>query len=224
MKDNEPHLWDRGSGKQQNWYLRLPIPKPLREQWPRTKGRNVPIAIVKPLDTGDLTVARRRRDEQVVRYRRVFDRLSAGEKMTPDQIEAAVSLDLELVAEQYKAKTLQMLPLWFRRLAQKYHPDQYHPDQMALHKVEGDEREPYLDVLEFEIEEIAKSLGIPIPFNSELYKMVRTALVRGHQAAEDATQERLAEMGEPAKTTPPAPMSAPAPAQIEPWRNRQSGT
>jgi integrase len=199
-KDNEPHLWDRGSGKKQNWYLRLPIPKPLR-QHPAFGGK---LSIVRPLETGDLAVARRKRDEFVVRYRRVFDRLSADEKMTPDQIEAAVSLDLELVAERYKAKTLQMLPLWFRGLAQKYHPDQYPSDQMALHKAEGDEREPYLDVLEFEIEEIAKSLGIPIPFNSELYKTVRAELVRGHEAAQGAAQERLAEMGEPVKATPPA--------------------
>jgi integrase len=200
------HLWNRGSrDRRQNWYLKLPIPKPLRKHFPRTKGGNEQIAVIEPLDTGDLAVARRKRDELVVRYRRVFDRLSAGEEMTPDQIKTAVSLDLEVVAEQYKAKTLQLLPIWFRRLAQKYSPDQMElPPHLHV--------EPFLFSLEFEVEEIVKSLGIPIPLNSELYKMVRAELMRGRQAAYDAAQEKLAEIGEPAKATPPAIERLPATA------------
>jgi integrase len=183
------HLWNRGlrgHDSRQNWYLKLPIPKALRKQFPRTKSGNEQIAIIRSLNTGDLVVARRTRDELVVRYRRVFDRMSAGEKMTPDQIEAAVSLDLEGITEQSKAQTLQVFPIWFRRLAQKH---QISPDD---------------ELFQIQIEQIAKSRGIQIPPNSELYKTVLAALVRGHQAAQDAAQARVDEVGEPAtKATPP---------------------
>jgi hypothetical protein len=67
---------------------------PLRKHFPRTKGGNEQIAIIESLDTGDLAVARRKRDELAVAYRRVFDRLSAGEPMTQEQIKAAVTIDL----------------------------------------------------------------------------------------------------------------------------------
>src|SRR5208337_4215527 len=107
-KDNEPHLWDRGSGKQQNWYLRLPIPKPLRQHF----GNK--LSIVRPLDTGDLAMARRKRDELVVRYRRIFDRLSAGEEMTPDQIKQNV--DMELVATQFEWLPRDVIDIINRRL------------------------------------------------------------------------------------------------------------
>jgi integrase len=185
------HLWNRGSrDRRQNWYLKLPIPKPLRKHFPRTKGGNEQIAVIEPLDTGDLAVARRKRDELVVRYRRVFDRLSAGEEMTPDQIKTAVSLDLEVVAAQSKAKTLQILRV--RALRQTY--------------------SQWFDVVEFEVEKIATSLGLPIPLNSESSKMIRAALVRGHQAAYDEAQEKFAEIGEPAKATPPVIERLPATA------------
>ena len=185
------HLWNRGLGRdsRQNWYLKLPIPKPLRKHFPRTKGGNEQIAVIRPLDTGDLAVARRKRDELVVRYRRVFDRMSAGEEMTLDQIEAAVSFDPEVVRERYKAKTLQMIPMWFRRLEQKYSPDQMELPA-DLHK-----EVKWFDVLEFEVEEIAKRLGIPL--NSESYKELRAAVVSGRQAAYETAQERLSEPATP---------------------------
>ena len=53
----EPLLWNRGTGNRQNWYLRLPIPKPLREQWPRKKGGNAPIVVIRPLNTDSLAAA-----------------------------------------------------------------------------------------------------------------------------------------------------------------------
>jgi hypothetical protein len=81
------HLWNRGKPPRTNWYLKLPIPRPLRERWP-VAGKDY---IVKPLDTGDLTVAQRRRDELTVAYRRVFDRLEAGERLTAEQIEAEIA-------------------------------------------------------------------------------------------------------------------------------------
>jgi len=108
---DEKHLWNRGRNKaQQNWYLRLPIPRKLRKQWPfKSKGgKDLPL-IIQPLNTGDLRVAQRKRDELTVAYRReVFDRLELGEVMTPDQIKAAVSLDVEAVAQQHKAWVLSL--------------------------------------------------------------------------------------------------------------------
>jgi integrase len=85
------HLWNRGpkaSGSKQNWFLRLPIPRSLRRRWPMNPGKDVPAVIVS-LDTGDLAVAQRKRDELTVAYRRVFGRLEAGETMTAEQIKAA---------------------------------------------------------------------------------------------------------------------------------------
>jgi integrase len=178
------HLWNRGLGSRdsrQNWYLKLPIPKALRKHFPRTKSGNEQIAIIRSLNTGDLVVARRKRDEFVVRYRRVFDRLSAGEEMTPDQIEAAVSLDLEEITEQSKAQTLQMFPIWFRRLAQKH---QISPDD---------------ELFQFLIEQIAKSRGIPIPVKPELDRVLRAAVESGGQAARDTVYKSLSEL---AKATP----------------------
>jgi integrase len=92
MPSDERHLWNRGRDKQQNWYLRLPIPKHLRQHFAKEGGR-APISIIRPLDTGDLAVAQRRRDELTVAYRRVFDRLAAGEVMTLEQIKAALATD-----------------------------------------------------------------------------------------------------------------------------------
>jgi integrase len=94
----ERHLWNRGSGQRQNWYLKLPIPKPLRKHFPRTKGGNEQIAIIESLDTGDLAVARRKRDELIVAYRRIFDRLAAGETLTPEQMRASIDLSGQVFA------------------------------------------------------------------------------------------------------------------------------
>jgi hypothetical protein len=58
-----------------------------------TKNGKEQVAIIESLDTGDLSVARRKRDRLIVAYRDVFDRLDAGEAMTQEQIKAFVSLD-----------------------------------------------------------------------------------------------------------------------------------
>jgi integrase len=108
-KAAERHLWNRGVSNRQNWYLRLPIPKPLRKHFARTKGGTEPLSIIEPLDTGDLAVARRKRDELTVAYRRVFDRLEAGEAMTPEEIKAAASLDLGAVVERARSGMLTTL-------------------------------------------------------------------------------------------------------------------
>src|SRR5262245_26931166 len=83
------HLWNRGKAPRTRWYLKLPIPRPLRSRWP-VAGKDY---IVKPLDTGDLTVAQRRRDELTVAFRHVFDRLQAGEQLTAQQVKAATAIE-----------------------------------------------------------------------------------------------------------------------------------
>jgi integrase len=121
--------------------------------------------------------------------------------MTPDQITAAVKLDLELLSEQYKADALRMIPLGFRRLAEKYSRDD---DAM-------------FDI--FEIQKIAQKLNIPIEklvqdrnrllsddgdspaFDSDLYKMFKTIFMQGRQSAYDTAKTKLEEMSHPA--TPP---------------------
>jgi integrase len=81
-------LWQRGH----QWYLRLPIPRPLQQHFLSANGKPKQF-IATPLSES-ISEARRRRDELVVAYRRVFDRLEAGEAMTAEQIEAEVKLDL----------------------------------------------------------------------------------------------------------------------------------
>jgi integrase len=100
------HLRNKGRRPRTNWYLNLPIPRPIRGSWP-TKADY----IVRPLGTGDLREAQRKRDELVVAYRRVFDRLKAGELMTQEQINAAVSFDWDQArAELYQALRRSSLP------------------------------------------------------------------------------------------------------------------
>jgi hypothetical protein len=93
MASDLKHLWNRGRNKHQsNWYLRLPIPRRLRKQWPLSKSSNEQSLIIQPLDTGDLRVAQRKRDELTVAYRReVFDRLEAGEHLSPDQLKVTTT-------------------------------------------------------------------------------------------------------------------------------------
>jgi integrase len=88
MSDTK-HLWNRGGDNRQNWYLRLPVPRPIRDRWPLSKTG----MIIQPLDTDSLAAAQRRRDELTVAYRRVFDRIAAGEVLTPKQIAAATAID-----------------------------------------------------------------------------------------------------------------------------------
>jgi hypothetical protein len=167
------YLWERGH----QWYLRFPIPRPLRK-YPFVTSTGKPKShIVEPL--GDsLTQARLRRNRLVAAYEEVFARLRAGEQMTPDQIEAAVSFDLDEIAERHKARALQLLPLWLRSIAHKYQPDQI----MGMRRM-----------FEFEIAEVFKSQGKPTPPpDSDEYKMVRAALERGHQ---ELVEERLGGLG-----------------------------
>jgi integrase len=86
-------LWNRGpkaTGSKQNWFLRLPIPLSLRMCWPLNPGKMTP-AVVRSLNTGDLAVAQRKRDELTVAYRRVFDKLLSDQELTGEQIEAEIA-------------------------------------------------------------------------------------------------------------------------------------
>jgi integrase len=154
------HLWERGD----QYYLRLPIPRPLRKHFLTSTGK-AKHHIIQPL--GDsLSQAQLKRNRLVTAYGEVFARLRAGEQMTPDQIKVAVSLDLGAIAEQQKVRNLIAMPI-------------------RLHEL----RRLIGNVFESEIEEIAKSRGIPL--DSELYNSVREALVKGRQSAFDEAQARL---------------------------------
>jgi integrase len=181
------HLWDRGrQSKQQNWYLRLPIPKALR-QHTAFGGK---LSIVRPLDTGDLAVARRRRDALVVGYRRIFDRMLAGEEMTADQIKDAVSLDLESMTEYFKTRELQHEIQRYRRLAAQSSFSSYKGENWTI------EYEPTAA-----IERAAKEAGIPLPLNPDMYKMIKAALESGYKAAYETALTRLDAPPEPSPET-----------------------
>jgi integrase len=173
------YLWERGH----QWYLRLPIPRPLRKHFLTPAGKPKS-HIVEPL--GDsLTQARLQRNRQVAAYGEVFARLRAGEVMTPDQIKAAVMVDLEAIADQYKTRALHLFPLWLR----------------YAQKEENKELLQQSDAFEWRVKEIEKSLGIPIPLDSELYKMIRATLMQAHQAVYDTAQAKLSETATPPATT-----------------------
>jgi integrase len=91
MTTDEKHLWNRGGDSRQNWYLRFPVPRPIRKLWPLSKTG----MIIQPLGTDSLTIAQRKRDELVPAYRRVFARLEAGEQLTAEQIAAAANIDVD---------------------------------------------------------------------------------------------------------------------------------
>jgi integrase len=121
------HLWNRGPkapGSKQNWFLRLPIPRSLRMRWPLNPGKMTP-AVIQSLDTGDLAMAQRKRERLIVTCRSIFDRLAAGEQMSPDDIKAALAqaiLPPTFRAEMFKQmladtrrQTAEMLDEWERR-------------------------------------------------------------------------------------------------------------
>src|SRR5262245_39845927 len=91
MSKDTTSLWDRDG----QWYLRFHIPVPLRSNPALVNKSGKPQKqIVRPLGDSH-SAAIRKRDELIVNYRRVFDRLKAGESMTPEQVEVAVSVDLD---------------------------------------------------------------------------------------------------------------------------------
>jgi integrase len=209
------HLWNRGLGRdsRQNWYLKLPIPKPLRKHFPLTKSGNEQIAVIDSLDTGDLAVARRKRDELVVRYRHIFDRLQAGETLSPDQIKASVALDLNALADRYKAKVVAgafTSPLTDTSLERQLEIQELHDDPSYLPL-------PNFDDLTGEVEKAAKSVGLSLPLDAASYNEIREALELGRRnarreiIAKMAEQEiiaKMAELDELAKLTGDKPPAA----------------
>src|SRR5437588_11461402 len=107
----EKLLWRRGN----QWYFRLPIPRPLQARFPSASGKPKNM-IALPL--GDsLTVWRRAREELTVLYRRVFDRIAAGETMTQEQINEATSMHV-LAVDRHGRKSSEKLvqvgsPRWY---------------------------------------------------------------------------------------------------------------
>lgn len=197
-KASERHLWNRGVSNRQNWYLRLPIPKPLRKHFARTKGGTEPLSIIEPLDTGDLAVARRKRDELTVAYRRVFDRLEAGEAMTPEEIKAAASLDLGAVVERARSGMLAALrPADEARRQQEEWAKLLEPQWAELDA--GLQAE-----LDANVAAVAEREGVSIERGSPLWKAVRDSIARGKRAAmRDYLRPPTALEAERSATVPP---------------------
>jgi integrase len=82
------YLWLRG----RQYYLKLGIPRKLRQHFPNKEGRPRD-TILEGLGTGDYTAAKVKSTQRVGRYLEIFARLRAGETMTPEQIKAAVDFD-----------------------------------------------------------------------------------------------------------------------------------
>jgi integrase len=81
------YLWQRGK----QWYLRLPVPKPLRSRFLSGTGKPI-VQIVQPLGSS-YEYAKLEHDRRVAKYRELFARLHAGEQLTPEQIKTAMSFD-----------------------------------------------------------------------------------------------------------------------------------
>jgi integrase len=84
---DKKHLFKRG----EQWYLKLPIPRPLQRHFLTSNGKPKGHIIESLGDS--LTQAQLQRNRRVMAYEAVFTRLRAGEEMTPDQIKTAVSLE-----------------------------------------------------------------------------------------------------------------------------------
>jgi integrase len=81
------YLWQRG----RQWYLRLPIPTPIRPYFLSSTGKPM-VRVVEPL--GDsYEVAKAMAAQRVAVCTAVFTRLRAGEEMTPEQVKAALEPD-----------------------------------------------------------------------------------------------------------------------------------
>ena len=63
------YLWQRGK----QWYLRLPVPKPLRSHFLSGTGKPI-VQIVQPLGSS-FELAKLEHDRRVAKYRELFARL-----------------------------------------------------------------------------------------------------------------------------------------------------
>src|SRR5436190_2863020 len=81
------YLWQRGK----QWYLRLPVPKPLRSHFLCGTGKPI-VQIVQPLGSS-FELAKLEHDRRVAKYRELFARLHAGEQLTPAETKRAMAFD-----------------------------------------------------------------------------------------------------------------------------------
>jgi len=173
----ETSLWDRKG----QWYLRLHIPRPLRKFFLTTTGKPKK-QIVEPLGDSK-SAALRKRDELIVRYRRVFDRLAAGEKLSPEQIKAVVTLDLKAVTERVRTDAY----------PEPNDVPEQPPELVALH--ESWEASPEFqaqmpppseeDKLDFEVDYVARQEGVQAPARgTPQWKAMADAIQRGKRLAE----------------------------------------
>jgi hypothetical protein len=112
-----------------------------------------------------------------VAYRRVFDRLEAGEAMTPDEIKAAASLDLGAVVERARSGMLAALrPADEARRQQEEWAKLLEPQWAELDA--GLQAE-----LDADVAAVAEREGVSIERGSPLWKAVRDSIARGKRAA-----------------------------------------
>jgi integrase len=125
----------------------------------------------------------------------LFERAKTDPTITADTIKAAVSLDVEAIAQQYKARALSILP-----------PRDDAAYWLNLKPVPKDDPNqlPLLDTLSSEVEAAAKMSDLGIPLNPTTYNMIRAVVVRVHQEAvqerqavyQEAAQERQAQIAQ----------------------------
>jgi integrase len=181
MASAKDRLWQRG----RQYYLKLGIPRKLRQHFPGKKGKPRD-TILEPLgnhyDAAKVECARR-----VGRYLAVFARLNDGKVMTPDQIKTFVALDLNALAEQYKAKMVAdafTSPLTDTSLEKELEMQKRYDNPPPY---------PLFDILDYDVEQVAKSANPPLPLDAASRNEIRKAL---ELANRKARQEIIAKMAE----------------------------
>jgi Domain of unknown function (DUF6538) len=160
------HLWKRGG----QWYFRMVVPRPLHSRIVSDNGKHIHM-ITKALGDSE-SQARRKRDRLVVICNELFDRAKAGETITADQVKAAMSLDLGVIAERIRADML----------------DSFHratPRDVVLHYGLAVARSGLKDPpdLFVTIAELAKREGVKIEPGTALWDSVATTITRARNAA-----------------------------------------
>jgi integrase len=204
------HLWQRGH----QYYLKLGIPRPLRtvEHFPGKAGK-ARDTILEPLgnhyDAAKVECARR-----VAAYLAVFKRLKDGEKMTPDQIKAAVTLDVAHEAQRLRNEMVAKILRPRKNLLDQDVPiDITAQDILNWQARERDEASRDF-IIEAEIADIARRKGLTIKPFSALWNTLYDAFRHERVAALDDVLEHLRSSAP--KTERPAPMMTAAPAPVEP--------
>jgi hypothetical protein len=201
MASSDQHLWRRGD----QWYLKLNVPRPLRQHFPSSTGKPKD-KIVEPL--GDSKEqARLKAARRVAAYEEVFARLRAREVMSPDEIKAAVALDLGAITERIRANMLDS----FHRATPRDVAVRYGaPNNWTIDVGGGLKPSPDLFA---SIAALAEELGVKIEPDSAQWDSIATAITRARNTAY-AEAILLASGGSP-PASPPM-MTAVAPVSVEP--------